>query len=97
MKTLIEIAHRPLPLPIKSRSLVLWVALTLTACGSDQTSVPETPDAGSTALTTGRVVEVSAGNRLVNTSPAPARIRIDHHPDSGQRQLTLLEGSADLF
>lgn len=58
------------------------------------------PELGA-AMTEGEVYEVNANDRLVNASLEPASIRVvlqlDEDSGTTRAELTLLEGSADLF
>jgi hypothetical protein len=91
----------PPPRPVsRFRPLLLIASLLLTACGGGGGSDPPAPDPvpdAATALPLNVPTPVARGERLVVTSPTPARIQIAHDFATDQRQVTLRAGSAELW
>lgn len=76
-----------------------FLGVVLASCGSSDSGSDE-PGAD-LSMGQGQIYLVEAYDRLVNTSPDPARVRValelDEAAGTTQAEVTLLEGSADLF
>lgn len=92
----------------KRAALPLFLALAM-GCGSsgpggnepDPMEPDPTDPEPEVTMTRGLAYEVRANDRLVNTSPDPAKVRVvlvlEEATSATHAQVTLLEGFADLF
>lgn len=73
-----------------------WLCVLLMSCGSD--SEPVDPDI---TMAQDESYSVVAHDRLVNTSPEPAKVRVvfelNENTGTTHAEVTLLDGTADLF
>ncbi|MDQ2077992.1 hypothetical protein [Marinimicrobium sp. ABcell2] len=110
LQTKTEQTTAALAKPFQARLLALMLAGLLTACTSsdsdpddvtDPTEPPDPTQPEEVEMTQGDAYNVSPNDRLVNTSPEAAKVRVhfrlDEETAEDSATATLLEGEANLY